>query len=140
GVTGPQPRYRTLKNALAWQGDTGEVMSKRVYLLGVGLALVALAFLITDAATRPRQGPTEANLRRVRAGMTLAEVQAILGPQGQVCYAPGASGSRGGVYLWGGPGGTALVIVGRGGGVESAGFQRAAVPSPLDRLRAWLGW
>jgi hypothetical protein len=54
-------------------------MGRRVYLLGVGLALVALALALTDWAVGPRPGVTEANLRRLKPGMTLAEVQAVFG-------------------------------------------------------------
>jgi hypothetical protein len=53
-------------------------MSRWVYLLGVGLALVALALAVTDAAMGPEPGVTEANLARVR-GLTLAEVEALMG-------------------------------------------------------------
>ena len=55
-------------------------MSRRVYLLGVGLALVALALAFTDWALSLRPGVTEVNVRRVKPGMTLAEVEAVLGP------------------------------------------------------------
>jgi hypothetical protein len=53
-------------------------MSRQVYLLGLGLALVALAFLLTEALLW-RPGVTRANVRRVREGMTFREVQALLG-------------------------------------------------------------
>jgi hypothetical protein len=49
-----------------------------VYLLGVGLALVALALAMTGAAMGPAPGVTKANLARVR-GLTLAEVEALMG-------------------------------------------------------------
>jgi hypothetical protein len=54
-------------------------MNRRVYLLGVGLALVALALAFTDWALSLRPGITEANVRRIRVGMTLGEVGALLG-------------------------------------------------------------
>src|SRR5437016_1246712 len=54
-------------------------MSRRVYLLGVGLALVALALAVTDWALSLRPGVTEANVKRIRPGMTLAEVGALFG-------------------------------------------------------------
>src|SRR5437868_5346935 len=54
-------------------------MSRRVYLLGVGLALVALALAFTDWALSLRPGVTEANYRRLRPGMTYKEVEALLG-------------------------------------------------------------
>jgi hypothetical protein len=61
-------------------------MSRRVYLLGVGLALVALALAVTDWALSLRYGVTEANYRRIRPGMTLEQVEAILGPPGGTGY------------------------------------------------------
>ena len=55
-------------------------MPRLVYLAGVGLVLVALAFVVTDATLiRPQPGATEANVRRVRPGMTIREVEAIVG-------------------------------------------------------------
>src|SRR5262245_65798224 len=51
-----------------------------MYLLGAGLALVALALAFTDWALSLQAGVTEANCKRIRAGMTVAEVEAILGP------------------------------------------------------------
>jgi hypothetical protein len=54
-------------------------MSRRVYLLGVGLALVALALALADWALKPPPGVTEANARRVRRGMSMWQVEALLG-------------------------------------------------------------
>jgi hypothetical protein len=83
---------------------------------------------------------TEANVRRIRPGMTLAEVEGTLGGKGLLGYASGVSESRASVYLWQGFDGGAVVEFGPDGAVASAGFQRADVPDPLARLRAWLGW
>src|SRR5262249_10302590 len=57
----------------------GEGMPRRVYLLGVGLALVALALAFTDWALSLRPGVTEANVKRIRPGMTLTDVEALMG-------------------------------------------------------------
>jgi hypothetical protein len=54
-------------------------MSRRVFLLGVGIVLVALALAFTDWALSLRPGVTEANVRRIRVGMTLEEAEALLG-------------------------------------------------------------
>src|SRR5262249_36879003 len=54
-------------------------MSRQVYLLGAGLALVALSLAFTDWALTLRPGVTKANVKRVRPGMTVEEVEAILG-------------------------------------------------------------
>jgi hypothetical protein len=40
---------------------------------------LAVAFLATQAVLGPPAGVNEANVRRIRPGMTLSEVQAILG-------------------------------------------------------------
>ena len=53
-------------------------MQRRAYLWLGGMALVALALLLTDALLW-RPGLTEDNVRRIRPGMTLAEVEALLG-------------------------------------------------------------
>jgi hypothetical protein len=58
-------------------------MSRTVYLLGVGLALVGLAFVLTDALLW-EPGVTEANFHRIRPRMTLVEVEALLGGPGKV--------------------------------------------------------
>ena len=54
-------------------------MSRRIYLLGVGLALVALALAFTDWALSFQPGVTEANARRIRPGMTQEAVESLLG-------------------------------------------------------------
>ncbi len=58
-------------------------MPRTVFLLGVALFLMALAFLATDALLW-RPGVTEANARRIRPGMTLAQAEAILGSESHV--------------------------------------------------------
>jgi hypothetical protein len=114
-------------------------MPRRVYLLGVGIALVALAFVVTDAALGPRLGVTQANAWHVRTGMTYEQVEAILGP---TLFAFG-SGNWLHAY-WADEGGQATVCFACGR-VTSVHFSREGRfprirPSPLGRLRAWLGW
>jgi hypothetical protein len=70
-------------------------MSRQVYLLGVGLALVAGAFVVTDRLSYP-PGVTEANAGRVREWMSLREVEALLGAPGRF---RGRTG-EGDVYRW----------------------------------------
>jgi hypothetical protein len=53
-------------------------MSKRVYFGSVALYVLTLAFLLTDRLVW-QPAVTEANVRRIRPGMTRAEVEAILG-------------------------------------------------------------
>jgi hypothetical protein len=66
-------------------------MPRLVYLSGVGLLLVGLAFVVTDRllAPPPTPGITEANVRRLRPGMTPDEIEAVLGPR-PVLYVSGA--------------------------------------------------
>ena len=53
-------------------------MSRRALLWLAGVTLVALALLLTDRLLW-QPGLTEDNVRRLRPGMTLAEVEALLG-------------------------------------------------------------
>jgi hypothetical protein len=125
-------------------------MSRRVYLLGIGIALVALAFVLTDALLW-EPGITEANVRRVRVGMTLADVQALFGDEPEMEL--GGDGTQS--LRWWSEQGAAWVHFDENQRVQSAEFERNAKPSwpgryrprparpglnPLARLRAWLGW
>src|SRR5262249_24525820 len=116
-------------------------------LLGAGLALVALALAFTDWALSLRPGVTEANFKRIRKGMTLAEVQALLGGPGQVAtFEIGAAGKvTRRVSYWPAEGGPvrASVWFDRHDLVEVAEFLShdfcwVTKPGPLARLRAWL--
>jgi hypothetical protein len=114
-------------------------MSRRVYLLGVGVVLVAWAFLLTDALLW-RPGVTEANVRRIRPGMKRTEVEAFLGRQN------GGTIIMGGlprIEVWEGEYGVANVQFDRHGGTQAAQFLTAPPAresNPLARLRTWLGW
>jgi hypothetical protein len=55
---------------------------KRVYLLGIGIALVAGALALTHELLSPWPGVTAANVERIRKGMPRAEVEALLGGPG----------------------------------------------------------
>jgi hypothetical protein len=123
-------------------------MPKFIYLIGLGLAAVGLAFGLLDCVMGPSPGVTEANSRRIQQGMTLKEVQAILGSSGQWCAKGG--GLCGGVviqhslFTWKGTHGTAFVSFSSLGDdvpqvVNGVNFQRAAGPGPFARLQAWLG-
>ena len=124
-------------------------MSRRVFLLGVGLALVALAFVLTDVLLW-EPGVTAANVRRIRAGMTLAEVNAVLGPPVQDEMRLLAITTNSGAMdtaapedftcAWEGPGGSVAVRFDAGERVREYWFLPIRHDSPLSRLRAWLGW
>ncbi len=120
-------------------------MPRWVFLLGVGMLLVALAFMATYAVLGPAPGVTEANVRRIRRGMPLAEVESILGGWGrcQVIVTEGCRDTS--VFHWTGLEGEAYVLfddprAARGSAtVLGARFDPAATPTPLDRLRKALG-
>jgi hypothetical protein len=127
-------------------------MPSRVYRLGVGLALVAVAFAITEVVLRFRApGATRANARRIQLGMSRAEVERILGGPGEVegSELDGEWSSR--IHAWRGPEGTVYVYLGHrrspSGVDEGRGVVRRVSFSPraagtglLPRLRAWFGW
>jgi hypothetical protein len=115
-------------------------MSRRIYLLGLGLALVALALAFTDWALSLQPGVTEANAKRIRQGMTLGEVEALLG-------GPASTAGRdkcGGDWQrqWQCTRGEVHVLSGPDDRVRQATFypNPAGRLPPLARLRAWLGW
>jgi hypothetical protein len=119
-------------------------MRRWVYLLGVGLALVALGFVLTDALLW-RPGITEANVRLIREGMTLAEVEAITGRPADFRCPPTKSGRPIGYGEWDGEGGTIVVDFDEDGCALYARWRVArggvgSRPAFLARLRAWLGW
>jgi hypothetical protein len=76
-------------------------MPRGVYLLGVGLALVALALALTDWALCPRPGVTAENVQRIRLGMTVHQVELLLGrPADSGRIVGGPIVSRTGGRLW----------------------------------------
>jgi hypothetical protein len=132
-------------------------MSRQVYLLGLGLVLVAGAFLVTDSLVGRQPGVTEANVRRVRPGMTFSQVEGILGEWTEelqfyppaICLVVRRNPSPPAfeVWKWRGEDGVAEVRFAPSGRVLSASFEKTAQEAsgpkpdgPLDRLRSWLGW
>ena len=128
-------------------------MPRGVYLLGVGLALVALALAFTDWALSLQPGVTEANVRRIRAGMTSWQVEAILGEPTEVM-----KGEEKAPYHrrhemvafwptiwfeWYIGDGHSVVVIFRHGVVHfvlddlEPGWTSLPI---LSRLRTWLGW
>jgi hypothetical protein len=128
-------------------------MSRRVYLLGLGLALLALAFITTEALIGPRPGVTAQNVRRIRPGMTLADVTRLLGKSPNVPSIEAGLFRRrhpdAGSHGWLENGAVAVILIGDDGFVQSADWVEIERPirspdlqdtAPLARLRAWLGW
>jgi hypothetical protein len=110
----------------------------------VELALVALALLLTDRLLWA-PGLTEDNVRRLRPGMTLAEVEALLG--GPATWEMDMWEGQGGTELgyrwlrhWQAEGAAGDVQFRADGTVMAAGGGRRSRPGPLARLRAWLNW
>ncbi len=121
-------------------------MPRWVFLLGVGLLLVALAFVVTCAVLGPSPGITEANVRRIKPGMKPAEVEALLGGRPARMTIESWADEMGllwpdpGVWVWDGATGSARVRVDVTGRVESARWVRHGPgPSLLDRLRKQAG-
>jgi len=119
-------------------------MSRSVFVLGLGIAAVGLAFGLTDWLLRPSPGVMEANVRRIRPGMKMAEVESILGSPGQRLMGAITTTHRVELWNWTGPQGSVFVRFGGGFGaplvVEWTDSNRAAASGPLKRLRSWLGW
>jgi hypothetical protein len=84
-------------------------MSRRIFWLGVAIIVVGPAFVVTDAVLGPRPGPTEANARRVKKGMTLRDVEAILGGSGRADITFSDLRWVGTRYNWNGPNGVVFV-------------------------------
>jgi hypothetical protein len=59
--------------------EASRAMPKHVFSLGAGLALVALAFVLTDRLLALPPGVTRENVQRLRPGMTVEQVAALLG-------------------------------------------------------------
>src|SRR5262249_19726167 len=116
-------------------------MSRPVHLLCLGIAAVGLGLAFTNWVLSLWPGVTEAHLTQVRAGMTLQEVEALLGGPGvSVCRAANAT-AMSEDYYWEGDEGRAWISLGSDGRVKAArwtSFGRTR-PSPLDRFLAWLG-
>jgi hypothetical protein len=135
-------------------------MSKRVFRFGLAITAVALAFVAVDHFCWS-PGPTKSNMQRIRVGMTLEEVKAILGD------CPALVGQEGHPAFWAdrvtqeelayaGSQGNGRVVVNwadnnRAYRVQVL-FRKGRVVPPvlwigpddppglLGRLRAWLGW
>lgn len=101
--------------------------------LALAAALAALVLLAGAAVLllAPRD-PVAVAASRIRAGMTLDEVEAIMG-------GPGRPMRSLAMYSWPGERCYALVSFDENGRVRQAGTVRHGEPTLLDRVRAWLG-
>jgi hypothetical protein len=122
-------------------------MPRLVYLLGVGMMLVTMAFLVTDRLLYS-PGITEANMRRIRPGMTRSEVERIFGgpPEfGVGVIARKAEDVSDLALIWKRNDGFCCAVIfdprdRTSGGVWIKGEHYPYQPRPLDHLRSWLGW
>jgi hypothetical protein len=115
-------------------------MRKRALLWLTGLALVALALLLTDRLLW-QPGLAEDNVRRLRPGLTLAEVEALLGgPSANMFEMPPDYRAFRWQREWREGGNSVVVQFFADGTVMAAAGRGRPQPSPLARLRGWLGW
>jgi hypothetical protein len=125
-------------------------MSRHVFLLGAALCLIALAFAVTDHVLGPQPGVTEANVKRIRKGMTEKEVSELLGRPPDARHVPPGYQCFHGLIedviertiqyhgVWNGPSGSVTVPFNLCGKALTPSFERATGPALLQRLRAWL--
>jgi hypothetical protein len=115
-------------------------MSRRALLWLAGVALVALALLLTDWLLW-EPGLTEDNVRRLRPGMILAEVEALLGgPAADTFEMPADYQAYRLQREWREGGESVVVQFFADGRVMAASGRGRPQPGILARLRAWLGW
>jgi hypothetical protein len=132
-------------------------MSGRVYLLGVGVMLVALAFVVCDHLLRDPISP--GTYRRILSCVTAEEVQTVIGlpseaefgvaPREKLTLVEGGAdnigrfGNRLWLRSWRGRDWLITVYVDKRGVVvsrELCRITRPEQPGPLSRLCAWIGW
>jgi hypothetical protein len=115
-------------------------MAKRALLWLTGLMLVVSALLLTDRLLW-QPGLTEDNVRRIKPGMTLAEVEALLGgPAADTFEMPPDYMAYRLQREWKEGGETVVVQFFADGRVMTAAGRGRTQPGPLARLRLWLGW
>ena len=115
-------------------------MAKRAYRWLAGVALVALALLLTDRLLW-QPGLTEDNVRRIKPGMTLAEVEALLGgPAADTFEMPEDYPAYRWQREWREGGDSVVVQFFADGRVMEAAGGRRSRPGLLTRVRSWLGW
>jgi hypothetical protein len=110
-------------------------MPRLVYLTGLALLLLCGAFLLTDRLLH-LPGITEANVKRIRRGMTLTAVERLLGgpatPERSLRNAP-PNFRPCPLLSWEGPTGRAHVYFTLSGNAVSAVFEPPPAPDSLDQ-------
>ena len=114
-------------------------MARRAYLWLAGVALVVGALLLTDWLLW-QPGLTEDNVRRIKPGMTLAEVEALLGgPAADTFEMPPDYLAFRWQREWREGGASVVVQFFADGRVIAAAGRGRPQPGPLARHRGWLG-
>jgi SmpA / OmlA family len=119
-------------------------MPRTVWAAFVLVVLVAAVLVVTDTPLH-RPGVTAANVARIQPGMTMPQVEALLGGPCDVDITTGSLLRWDAYRRWEAAGGTAAVSFEGGtdapkGRVQRATFTPADRKRPLDRLRVWLGF
>jgi hypothetical protein len=115
-------------------------MRKRASLWLLGVALAVGALLLTDALLW-QPGLTEDNVRRIRPGLTLAEVEALLGgPAADTFEMPADYPAYRWQREWREGGESVVVQFFADGRAMAAQGRGRPQPGPLARLSAWVGW
>jgi hypothetical protein len=115
-------------------------MRRRALLWFAGLALVVGALLLTDRLLW-QPGLTEDNVRRIRPGMTLAEVEALLGgPAADTFEMPADYPAYRWQREWRAEGAAVDVQFTGDGRVTAAAGRGRPRSGILARVRSWLGW
>ena len=114
-------------------------MPRGAFLLGLGLLLVAVAFVVTHHLLGPWPGVTDANVKRIKPGMTRGEVETLLDGPGTSVWSRRPPG-RADLLEWTGPDGVAQVQFDIEGRAVSAGWGTwGQPPRPRNRLRLPFG-
>src|SRR6516165_6981759 len=115
-------------------------MPRRALLLLAGLALVVGALLLTDRLLW-EPGLNEENVNRLRPGMTLAEVEALLGgPAADTFEMPADYPAYRWQREWREGGESVVVQFFADGRAMAAQGRGRPQPGRLARLSAWVGW
>lgn len=116
-------------------------MRKQTCLWCAGLALVVGALVLTDLLLQKPPGLTEGNIRRIKLGMTVAEVEALLGRPADNVVDLGHVEHLGYRWLsqWRGVGAFADVQVREDGTVMAFGGCGPQRPGIVERVRSWAG-
>jgi hypothetical protein len=112
-------------------------VSRQVFLFGKSLFIVLLGFAVIDRLLSPIGRVTEVNAYRIRHGMTLQEVEAILGGPAQGGFICGPEGRS--VCIWGNEEIQIEVQFGPNGKVIHVQVPRAPTPYLLEWIQSWIG-